>query len=173
MRCGQLGIGGGRGFSLIELLAVTVIVATVGALGAAGFRPLLDRLRLSAVCGEFRAAIAIARNEAIRRDKRVDLVPVSPVGWSAGWKIVVHDDQSLIHHGPGLPAALGVSASLSDNSRAYLAFAPNGRPRTDKSASVPQFGSLTFKLGGERRKVIISFLGRVRMCDPDREKATC
>lgn len=161
------------GFGLAELLAVTFIVATVAGMGAAGFRPLLDRLRLASVCGEFRAALALARNEAIRRGKRVDLLPVSPAGWSAGWQVVVDGGHAVVHRGSALPPGLRVSASLADGSRAYLAFAPTGRPRSDKSATVPQFGSLTFVLGDERRKLIISFLGRVRLCDPDREKATC
>lgn len=170
MRCVQRGR---NGLGLIELLLVTTLVATLAAMGAAGFRPLLDRLRLAAVCGEFRAALALTRNEAIRRGKRVDLVPVSPAGWSGGWQVVADGGQSLVYRGPVLPPGLRVSASLTDGSRAYLAFAPTGRPRTDKSATVPQFGSLTFGLGDERRKILISFLGRVRLCDPDREKATC
>jgi type IV fimbrial biogenesis protein FimT len=161
------------GFSLVELLAVTAIVGMVAGMGAAGFRPLLDRLRLVAVCGEFRASLALARNEAIRRGKRVDLEPVSAAGWSAGWRIVADGGHAIVHTGPEPPVALRVTASLSDASRPYLAFAPSGRPRTDKSASVPQFGSLIFRLGDERRKIIISFLGRVRLCDPDRDKATC
>ncbi len=161
------------GFSLVELLAVMAIAGMVAALGAAGFRPLLDRLRLVAVCGEFRAALAQARNEAIRRGKRVDLEPVSAAGWSAGWRIVADGGYSIVHTSSEPPAALRVTASLSDGARSYLAFTPGGRPRTDKSASVPQFGSLIFRLGDERRKIIISFLGRVRQCDPDRDKATC
>lgn len=161
------------GIGLIELLAVAVIMAAVAAMGAASFRPLLDRLRLSVACGEFRAALALARKEAIRRGQRVDLVPVSSEGWSRGWRIVADGGLSLVYRGPELPAALVVSASLTDNSRPYLAFAPSGRPRTDQSASVPQYGSLVFRLGDERRKIVISFLGRVRLCDPDREEATC
>lgn len=161
------------GIGLVELLAVGVIVATVAAMGAVGFRPVLDRLRLGVACGEFRAALALARKEAIRRGQRVDLVPVSPAGWSVGWRIVADGGRSVVYHGPEMPAALVISASLTDSSRPYLAFAPSGRPRTDRSASVPQYGSLIFRLGDERRKIVISFLGRVRLCDPDREKATC
>lgn len=161
------------GFGLTELLAAAVITAALATLGAASFKPVLDRLRLSMACGEFRAALALARKEAIRRGQRVDLVPVSPEGWSRGWRIVADGGLSLVYHGPPVPETLVVTASLTDNARPYLAFAPSGRPRTDKSASVPQYGSLVFRLGDERRKIVISFLGRVRLCDPDREKATC
>ncbi|MCM0043011.1 MAG: GspH/FimT family pseudopilin [Burkholderiaceae bacterium] len=162
-----------RGIGLIELLAVAAITGSLAAMGAAGFSPLLDRLRLVAACGDFRSALVFARNEAIRRGRRVDLEPVSPAGWSAGWRVVADGGRTVIRSGPGLPASLAVSASLSDMSRAYLAFAPSGRPRTDKSASAPQFGSLTFRLGDQRRKIIINFLGRARQCDPDRDRTTC
>ncbi len=161
------------GVSLVELLAVAVIVAMVASMGAVGLRPLLDRMRLGVACGEFRAALVLARNEAIRRGQRVDLVPLSPEGWSRGWRIVADGGQTLVYRGPSPPEAMIVSASLTDNAHPYLAFAPSGRPRTDKSASVPQYGSLVFRLGDERRKIVISFLGRVRLCDPDREEATC
>jgi hypothetical protein len=30
-----------------------------------------------------------------------------------------------------------------------------------------------FRLGQQRRKLVIGFLGRVRVCDPDRDGAAC
>ncbi|MFN5447471.1 MAG: pilus assembly protein FimT, partial [bacterium] len=68
---------------------------------------------------------------------------------------------------------LVIEANLRDSKKAYLAFDSNGRPRSAASVQTPQFGSLLFSVGEQRRKIIISFLGRVRLCDPDKDTATC
>ncbi len=170
-----------HGFSLIELLAGVVIVMLLASLSAAGFAPVLDRFRLSVASGDFREALAVARNEAIRRGQRVDLLPAVAGNWSAGWIVVIDANNNQMADAGELvlrqrerpDSRVSVSAALRDGSRAYLAFDPSGRPRSAESAMLPQFGSLTFRAGDQRRKVIINFLGRARLCDPDRDPAAC
>jgi type IV fimbrial biogenesis protein FimT len=80
----------------------------------------------------------------------------------------------VLHCGAAaLPAGVEITARMTDSKRIYLAFDPSGRPRTAASASVPQYGSVLFQLGEQRRKLLIGFLGRVRVCDPDRDGAAC
>ena len=81
--------------------------------------------------------------------------------------------EPLLRAGEALPPGVLIDASLRDGTRSYLAFDPSGRPRSAHSASLPQFGSLTFRSGAERRKLTIGFLGRTRLCDPDRERTAC
>jgi len=170
-----------RGFSLVEMLTVVAIAALLVALALPGCRTLLDRIRVSTAAADFRAALAFARASAIRRGQRVDLLPATPAGWQSGWRVVLDltntqqldPGEPVLRAGPPLPPGVQVDARLRDGGRHYLAFDPSGRPRSAHSASSPQFGSLVFRSGAERRKLTIGFLGRARLCDPDRERSAC
>lgn len=171
----------GRGFSLVEMLVAVAVAAMLVGLALPGFRALLDRVRVSTAAADFRAALAFARCAAIRRGQRVDLLPIAPPGWHTGWQVVVdlNNNQQLdpgepvLRAAPSLPPGVIIDASLRDGTRNYVAFDPSGRPRSAHSASLPQFGSLMFRSGTERRKLTIGFLGRARLCDPDRERTAC
>lgn len=169
------------GISLLELLTVMAITTVLLSLAVPSGRTLLDRVRVSTAAADFRAALAFARSAAIRRGQRVDLLPATPAGWHTGWRVVIdlNNNQRIDAGEPVLraglvaPRGLEVVASLRDGARAYLAFDPSGRPRSAHSGSVPQFGTLLFRSGTARRKLVIGFLGRSRLCDPDRERSTC
>ncbi len=170
-----------RGTILFELLAVVTIITVLAALAIPGGRALLDRVRVTTAATEFRDAIAFARAAAIRRGQRVDLLPAGTAGWHTGWRVAIDLNNNqrvdagelVLRSSLALPPGVQVIASLSDSSRAYLAFDGSGRPRSAHSALQPQFGSLQFRVGDERRKLVIGFLGRVRLCDPVRDRATC
>lgn len=169
------------GASLLETLLVAAIVSLLISQALPGFRSLFDRIRVSTAAADFRAALAVARTAAIRRGQRIDVLPVSPAGWQTGWRVVIdlNNNQRIdagepvLRSGPELPAGVVIDTALTDARRVYLAFDPSGRPRSADSATVPQFGSLLFRSGGERRKLVIGFLGRTRLCDPDRERSAC
>lgn len=170
------------GFTLLELLLTSCIVAalTVGTL--ASFVPVMDRIRVISLVADFHSALSRARHEAVRRRRRVDLLPLTMGDWRTGWCVAIdiNNNQRLdagelvLHCGAtALPAGVEITPRMTDSKRTYLAFDPSGRPRTAASASVPQYGSVLFRLGEQRRKLVIGFLGRVRVCDPDRDGAAC
>ncbi len=170
-----------RGIGLIETLVAVAIVAMLAGLSLPACRSLLDRVRVMTAAADFRGALAFARCAAIRRGQRVDLLPATPAGWQTGWQVVVDlnnnqqadPGEPVLRAAPPLPPGVAVDASLRDGVRNYLAFDSSGRPRSAHSASLPQFGSLVFRAGAERRKLTIGFLGRARVCDPDRERTAC
>ncbi len=170
-----------RGLGLIEVMMVAGLLVAVTAAALPGFRSLFDRLRVTTAAADFRIALALARNEAIRRGQRVDLLPALRGDWRAGWRVVIDANNNqqadagerVLHAGPPVPASVDILAKLSDGKRAYIAFDPSGRPRTAASATTPQYGSVLFQSGEQRRKVVIGFLGRARVCNPDREGAAC
>jgi type IV fimbrial biogenesis protein FimT len=156
------------------------IVLTAATL--ASFAPVLDRMRVISLVADFHSALSRARHEAVRRGQRVDLLPLAVGDWRSGWCVAIdannnqHIDagELVLHCGAAaLPAGVEITARMTDSKRIYLAFDPSGRPRTAASASVPQYGSVLFQLGEQRRKLLIGFLGRVRVCDPDRDGAAC
>ena len=152
----------------------------LGAVSA--FTPLIHRARVIMLVSDFHASIMRARNEAIRRGQRVDVLPMVAGDWRSGWCVAIDANNNqrldqgdlILHRGAATPSPdAEISARMTDSKRMYLAFDPSGRPRTVGSALVPQYGSVLFRLGQQRRKLVLGFLGRVRVCDPDRDGAAC
>jgi len=169
------------GFSMIEYLATLVIAAILLLMTSSNFRSVVDRSRVTAAMSEFHAAILLARAEAMRRQTRVDVIPLDFKDWSKGWLVLIDANNNqqldvgdvLLHHSQAETKGLAVEAKLRDSKKSYLAFDASGRPRSAASSQIPQIGSFIFVVSAQRLKIIISFLGRVRVCDPDKDSATC
>ena len=170
------------GFTLTELAVTSCIIGVLGLGAVSAFTPLIDRARVITLAADFHASITRARNEAVRRGRRVDLLPMVAGDWRSGWCVAIdaNDNQRIdqgdlvLHRGAATPSPdAEISSRMTDSKRTYLAFDASGRPRTVASASVPQYGSVMFRLGQQRRKLVMGFLGRVRVCDPDRDGAAC
>jgi len=169
------------GFSMIEYLATLVIAAILLLMTSSNFRSVVDRSRVTAATSEFHTAILLARSEAMRRQKRVDVIPLDSKDWGKGWLVLIDAnnnqqfdaDDLLLHRSQVENKGLVVEAKLRDSKKSYLAFDISGRPCSVASSQVPQIGSFIFAVSAQRLKIIISFLGRVRVCDPDKDSATC
>ena len=168
------------GLSLLECVIVCAVLAAL-MISTPSLKSLMDRSRVNLACSEFHQAILVARSEAIRRRMRVDIVPAAARDWRSGWVVLIDANNNqqldpgelLIHRSETDLKDLFVETKLRDKQGSYLAFAPSGRPRSANNANIPQIGSLVFTVGSARRKLVISFLGRVRLCDPDREASAC
>jgi len=167
---------------LTELAVTSCIIGVLGLGAVSVFTPLIDRARVITLVADFHASITRARNEAVRRGRRVDLLPIVAGDWRSGWCVAIDANNNqcidqgdlVLHRGAAMPSPdAEISSRMTDSKRTYLAFDASGRPRTVASASVPQYGSVMFRLGQQRRKLVIGFLGRVRVCDPDRDGAAC
>ncbi|MGE5652450.1 MAG: GspH/FimT family pseudopilin [Bacillota bacterium] len=169
------------GFSLPELLIVVAIVGIFASLGAPSFRDMIERQRIATTVNDFFAAIYLARSEAIRLGARVDLVPKDAAGdWSKGWVVFIDengnqrpDGRERIVFSHEAARGTSIAASLTDSKVQYLAYTGSGRTRTNSSSQTTQFGSFTFKLGSQTRKIKLNFLGRPRVCNPDTDGASC
>lgn len=167
--------------SLIELMISLTIISLLAALALPDFHGLLDRFKVEAAASEFHSSIMLTRSEAIRRGVRIDLVPSVAHDWRRGWLILIESNNNqqadasevVLHRSAAPPENLQIVASLRDGSKTYLAYDPSGRPRSAASSALPQFGSFLFSVGAQRRKIVIGFLGRVRVCDPDKNGAAC
>lgn len=169
------------GFSMIEYLATLVITAILLFMTSSNFRSVVDRSRVTSAMSEFHTVILLARAEAMRRQKRVDVIPLDSKDWGKGWLVLIDANNNqrfdsgdlLLHRSQAETKGLAVEAKLRDSKKSYLAFDSSGRPRSAASRQVPQMGSFIFSVSEQRLKIIISFLGRVRVCDPDKDSATC
>jgi type IV fimbrial biogenesis protein FimT len=89
-----------RGFTIIELMVVVAIVATLAALAAPSFTPLMERWRVRQTVDGLQSALYFTRSEAIKRGGNVT-IRKEPTGtngctlasgaadWDCGWVVFV------------------------------------------------------------------------------------
>ncbi|PMS16532.1 type II secretion system protein GspH [Trinickia dabaoshanensis] len=119
LRCG--------GFSLVELLVVTVLAASAAVVAAPALSGWHARDRVDGAARALLASLTFARGEAIARGARVVVCPVDgtarcaarahpcsrgPLGWTCGWAVVVDAGRAgralrVYRRVPGLSIAAG------------------------------------------------------------------
>jgi type IV fimbrial biogenesis protein FimT len=168
------------GFTATELMVVLSIALIFLTIAIPCFSALITTEKISLAVDDFFMAVNLTRSEAIRRGTRVDLVPSKAQDWATGWtvfidandnQIVDAGEEVITTHGP-LSGNLKVKSTLTDSSKTYLAYIGSGRTRTNSSAQTPQFGTISFTLDNQIRRIKLNFLGRPRLCNPKLDK-TC
>ena len=136
------------GYTLVELLAVILIIAIVSAIAFPNFQAMANGNRLTSGTNEVVATLQIARLEAIRRNTRV-VVCSSTDGascsgaadWSRMIVFVDADRDGVVDAGeqvvrdttvPG-PAVVNASSAVSNN---RISFRPDGLARAGTSATI-------------------------------------
>jgi type IV fimbrial biogenesis protein FimT len=90
-----------RGFTILELMIATALVAIMSAIAAPAMMDFVRVNRLSAAARELDADILVARREAIKRNSRVLVCVVTTTAgacgtgtaWAAGWLVCYDNDQ--------------------------------------------------------------------------------
>lgn len=89
-------IPGHKGFTLVELMVTVAILAIVLAIAVPSFQGLIRDQQATTVANEVVSAIALARSEAIKRNRNVTVCRRNAAGtdcdsgtnWAAGWAVV-------------------------------------------------------------------------------------
>jgi type IV fimbrial biogenesis protein FimT len=170
------------GYSMIELMTVLAIAAILLAIGVPSFGALIRNQKMTTTVNDFFTAVNLTRSEAIQRGTRVDLVPAGDGSdWTKGWIVLIDrngnqkadaGDQIIFSHGPA-PKGITIKAAFTDSKAQYLAYNGSGRTRTNANSQTPQLGSWSFTLDNQARRVVINFLGRPRVCNPNIDTTTC
>lgn len=161
-------MNGVRGFTLVELMMATALVATLLAVGLPPLGDALRRQRVTASMQMLMADMAMARNTAVMRGQQVVLCPsaggtecAGGLDWSRGWLVYVDADGN---RRPDAPADLlrataapgGADGLKLTSSRPYLRYQADGRSaHSNLTLSVCAGTSLEGRL-------VVSNLGRVR-----------
>lgn len=87
-----------RGFTMIELMVVVAIVATLASLAAPSFRDMVEGYRVRQAIEEMTSTIYFARSEAIKRGGNISVRRNCATGdtddWDCGWIVFTDADNS-------------------------------------------------------------------------------
>lgn len=170
----QPGRGRQRGFTIIELLVVVVIVAIVFTIAAPSVRLMMARNQVRTVSADLLSDIALSRSEASKRSQRVVMCPSSDQSgcsgssnWGVGWIAFVDVDANgsrntgteplLRVHDPiptGVTIGSGGISSLSFRAIGVVS-----------SAATFDVCPATAGSGATGRQITMSIVGRIQALD--------
>lgn len=167
------------GYTMTELMVALSIATILLMIAIPSFGALIRNQKITAAANDFMMAINLTRAEAIKRGARVDLAPLDGKDWSEGWIVFVdRNDNQIADSGDEVIFAhdatsknLMIKSVLTDSSKPYLAYTATGRTRTNTSSQAPQFGTISFTLEKQVRRIKLNFLGRPRLCNPEKDGA--
>lgn len=167
------------GYSLVELVVVLAIAATLSAIALPSFARLLAETRVAEASSDLFGAVLLVRSEALKRHRRVVMCPsadaadcAQDIGWQSGW-IVFEDpnengkrdgDESLLQ--VGQPRPVQVTITGTDKLGNYVSYVASGR--TEQLNGAYLMGTLTICSEGVAKKIVINHAGRPRLAS-----ATC
>lgn len=154
-----------NGFTIVELVVVVAVLAILAGLGAGNYRNVTAKTRVGGAASDLRLAIELTRSEALKRGRRVSLLPVGG-DWAAGWIVVVDAngnrqadvDEPLLLQRARLNPATRVSVNTTPG---YLAFGASGTPQQYSGAFLA--ATLEFCDTGNAGGVVLARTGRPRM----------
>ncbi|MBI4291466.1 MAG: GspH/FimT family pseudopilin [Betaproteobacteria bacterium] len=123
----RMGIGGtrSRGFTIVELMIVIVILAILSSVAAPAFREMIVASRVRSAASDLYESVLLARSEAIKRNAAIDIVPGAG-GWAAGWSVQVQSDSTVMSTHEAL-----TGVTVSSNASGNLSFKLDGRVSTN------------------------------------------
>lgn len=155
-----------RGVTFVEAMIALAIAAILAALAAPSFLGVIDKHRLKGATDNLFADLQFARSEAIRQNTAVAVYFTAGSSWCYGITTASCDcTQSPSASNCEIKLVSGSDfrnteiTAATFGSAAYTTFEPVRGTATS--------GSVTFQSGqGRQGKVIVSTLGRIRLCSP-------
>ena len=163
-----------RGFTLVELMVVLVIVAVLLMIALPSFSVLTYRTKLKSYANEVVTSVYLARSEAIKRNadmtlcvaEEADLTCKGSGSWEQGW-VVIDPNEVIIRRYPALPTNLVLVEKNSVNS---LTFEPSGVGSTQATFTLCQQSGAPVE---EKKVVTVSLTGRPTINTPSSSPWNC
>src|SRR5712664_2424607 len=97
-----------RGFSILELMVVVVVIGVLTAIAVPSFQTYLQNLQIRSAAEAIVAGLQIAKNEAIRRNVNVQL----NMDTGTTWRITLVSDGSLLQVRDSSEGSSNVTSTL-------------------------------------------------------------
>lgn len=146
----------GRGFTLVEAVAVMAILGIVSAVVAPGLQQLLSAQRVKGLAQDLVADLLLARSEALKRNVGVQLTPTES-RWDKGWTMTVPSQSLSLRSRNTFNEAFQF-----DGAPALVSFQPNGRVAQPAAAMRMTVGPASGETG-QARCVELDLAGRARV----------
>ena len=177
------------GFTLIELMVVVALIAIMLAIAAPNFTSFISNYRVTSAMNDFLQGVTLTRNEAIKRGRRVLMLPRDALGvpnpngdWKNGWAVFVHAgappigynlaDPILFQHDP-LPVSIAITNAgggpakpfTDASAQTYVSFDGTGYPRQSTGGVLTGGIVMTDTTGSSVniRTMCLATLGRPRI----------
>ncbi len=170
-----------QGFTVIEILVVLTLLATIAALAAPSFQQSIARQKLSVAASDLMTSALQARSEAIKTNQQTIVQPVTGADWAQGWRIYVDMDKDKTYSAGdtlittvdavanGVTVHEAVFATAADN---LIAFDPSGF-LVGRNAGRVVFKSSTVPTTELLKGIKVSVVGRARVCTTTPASAGC
>ena len=117
-----------RGFTLIELAIVVLIMAVLATLAAPSFRSFIVNQRVKTASFDLYSTLLFARSEAIKRPNgTVRITPTDVSNWGGGWSVTFEPTSGTATTLRQQDVVRDISIT-DPASNAFLQFGHNGRP---------------------------------------------
>ena len=151
-----------RGFTLVEMMVVLIIVAVLLTVALPSFSVLTYRTKLKSYANEVVTSVYLARSEAIKRNadmtlcvaEETDLTCKGGGSWEQGW-VVIDPNDVVVRRYPALPSNLVLLSSVNS-----LTFEPSGVGTTATSFTLCQQAEAPVV---EEKVVTVTLTGRPRI----------
>ena len=115
---------------MTELMAVVAIIGILTALAAPSFSEMIKSQKIKSMATDLNASLALARSEAVKRNRNVTMSPTTAGSWQLGWQIA--DPDNAGSNIEVQSAFAGVTATGPDD----VTYRSSGRLQ---GATVPEF----------------------------------
>ncbi len=174
-----------KGFTLIEVLTILLVVAILASIGLPGMNRMLENNRLSANTNRLVSSLYAARSEAIKRNISTVICTRDIAGnacggagttWSDGWIVFVDIDGDGVRDANedllNVVEKVDTGMVFAAEARTNISFSGDGMVDADGDGQVGEIvqDRVDFQLDSEHDSRIIRLgsIGAIRACDPDK-----
>jgi type IV fimbrial biogenesis protein FimT len=161
-----------RGFSVLEVMVVVTIIGVLLSIGVPSFFTYTQNMQIRSAAEQIAAGLALAKNEAIRRNSKVELAIGTGTAWTVT-EITSAGTRNVLQTRNANEGSVNVTSDLTPNGTAAVTFNGMGRivpTNDDGTVALTQIDldnpSIQNVLDRRNLRIVLPIGGAVRMCDP-------